>query len=957
MTSQERGFQEFAVFAAKLNGDEKGEAQTFLFHLLEAFNHDANTLPEGSTFEYRVRFPSSRIKFADFVWPGRVLIEMKSRGEKLSRHYQQTFDYWLNLVPHRPPYVVLCDFDEFWIYDFNTQLQEPLDRVKVSELATRHSALNFLYPRKSAPIFGNNWVEVTREAAKDVASVFNSLVARGEPRVSARRFVLQSVVAMFAEDIGLLPEDLLTGLLDECRNAENPTATSYDLIGNLFKQMNDPKPARGGRYAGVDYFNGGLFAKVESVELQPSDIGLLFEAAKENWSKVQPVIFGTLFEGSLGREERHALGAHFTYEADIQKIVRPTIVRPWEERIAAARNVSELLELLRQLRAFRVLDPACGSGNFLFVAYRALRELEQNLLVKLFTQDKRQFEKVGTAGGISPRQFFGLDVNENAVETAKVTLMLARRLAARSAHEFWDAHADVLPGGDTHALQFEKDLPLDNLDANIVCADALFTSWPEADAIIGNPPFQSKNKMPVEFGKAYVVKVRKAYPQIPGRADFCVYWFRRAHDHLKPGQRAGLVGTNTIRQNYSREGGLDYIVQNGGTITDAVSSQVWSGEAVVHVSLVNWIKGQQDGKKLLIWQVGDDRQSPWKKAELELINSSLSAENDVGSAKTLKANEEPKLVFVGQVHHNKNFLLSPKEASAFLKKHPDHRKVIFPYMTGEDLVNEGRPTRWIIDFGQRELFEAMKFKAAFELVREKVMPSVLAKAASEKAETGKDIGPRQNHAKTWWQFWRSRPEVIAILPKLPRYIVCSRVTKRPIFEFVSPMIHPNEAVVAFTFPDDYSFGILQSGIHWAWFIARCSTMKADFRYTSDTVFDTFAWPQAPTLKQINAVVVAARELRNLRHEIMQDNGWSLRELYKSLETPGENRLRDAHAALDAAVRAAYGMKLDEDILAFLLKLNLELADRESDGKTITPPGLPKNYPDASKLVTEDCIKP
>ncbi len=196
MTSQERAFQDFANFTANLKGDEKSEAQTFLFHLLEAFNHDANTLPEGSTFEYRVRFPSTRIKFADFVWPGRVLIEMKSRGEKLSKHYQQTFDYWLNLVPHRPPYVVLCDFDEFWIYDFNTQLQEPLEKIKVSELAARHSALNFLYPRKSLPIFGNNWINVTREAAKDVANVFNSLVARGESRENARRFVLQSVVAM-----------------------------------------------------------------------------------------------------------------------------------------------------------------------------------------------------------------------------------------------------------------------------------------------------------------------------------------------------------------------------------------------------------------------------------------------------------------------------------------------------------------------------------------------------------------------------------------------------------------------------------------------------------------------------------------------------------------------------------------------------------------------------------------
>ncbi len=563
MTSQEQAFHDFAAFAAKLKGDEKSEAQTFLFHLLEAFGHDANTLPEGSTFEYRVRFPGDRTKFADFVWPGRVLIEMKSRGEKLSRHYQQTFDYWLNLVPHRPPYVVLCDFTELWIYDFNTQLQEPLDRVPVADLVNRHSALNFLYPRKITPIFGNNWVEVTREAAKDVANVFNSLVARGESREAARRFVLQCVVAMFSEDIGLLPEDMFTGILDECRKAENPTGASYDLLGNLFRQMNDPKPARGGRYAGVDYFNGGLFSKVEPLELQPAALGLLFDAAKENWSKVQPVIFGTLFEGSLGKEERHALGAHFTYEADIQKIVRPTIVRPWEERIAAAKNVAEMLELLRQLRAFRVLDPACGSGNFLFVAYRALRELEQNLLVKLFAQDKRQFERVGTASGISPRQFFGLDVNDNAVETAKVTLMLARRLASRQAHEFWDAHADILPGGDSHALQFEKDLPLDNLDDNIKCADALFTPWPEVDVIIGNPPYLGSRFLAKEHGYDYARKIHAAFSDVPKMADFCVYWFRLAHDHLKQGQRAGFVATKTISQNESREASLDYVVKNG----------------------------------------------------------------------------------------------------------------------------------------------------------------------------------------------------------------------------------------------------------------------------------------------------------------------------------------------------------------------------------------------------------
>lgn len=957
MTSQERAFHEFAQFAAKLKGDEKSEAQTFLFHLLEAFGHDANTLPEGSTFEYRVRFPGERTKYADFVWPGRCLIEMKSRGAKLSQHYQQTFDYWLNLVPHRPPYVALCNFDQLWIYDFNTQLNEPVDRVPVKELPQRHSALNFLFPVRFAPIFGNNWVEVTRQAAKDVANAFNSMVARGEPRDRARRFALQCVVAMFSEDIGLLPSGLFTGLLDECRRAENPSTTSYDLLGSLFRQMNERNLARGGRFAGVDYFNGGLFAKVEPVELTLGELGLLFEAAKEDWSRVQPVIFGTLFEGSLGKEERHALGGHFTYESDIQKIVRPTIVRPWDERLAAAKTAKELRRLLVELRAFRVLDPACGSGNFLFVAYRALRELEQRLLLRLFAQDKRQFDKVGIASGISPRQFFGLDVNDNAVETAKVTLMLARRLAHRDADKFWEDHDDVVPGDiRERALKLEADLPLDNLDDNIRCCDALFTSWPEADAIIGNPPFIASRNFAREHGYEYAEKVYAAFPDVPKMADLCVHWFRLAHDRLKQGGRAGLVGTKTIRQNESREASLDYVVAHGGTITEATAHQVWSGEAVVHVSIVNWIKGQAAGIKKLFTQLGDQRDSPWKCEQANFIGPTLTTKTDVTSAKRLRANEKPKLVFQGQNPVHEGFFLTPEEATQMLRADKNHRDVLFPYMIGRDLVENGEPTRWIIDFAQREMMAAMRYDSAFKRVKKLVMPDVLAKAEAEKKATGKESTRWTRMANRWWQFRDYQPGTMAAISKIPRYIACPRVTKRSVFEFISSSIHPDNALAVFAFADDYSFGILQSGLHWAWFTARCSTLGGTFRYTSDTVFDTFAWPQSPTVKQIDAVAEAARALRTLRREIMSANGWSLRQLYRTLETPGENKLRDAHAALNAAVRAAYGMKADKDILAFLLKLNLGLSAKEAKNEPVASPGVPKYYPDATKLVTEDCIR-
>jgi hypothetical protein len=225
---------------------------------------------------------------------------------------------------------------------------------------------------------------------------------------------------------------------------------------------------------------------------------------------------------------------------------------------------------------------------------------------------------------------------------------------------------------------------------------------------------------------------------------------------------------------------------------------------------------------------------------------------------------------------------------------------------------------------------------------------------------------------------------MAAIAKVPRYIACSRVTKRPVFEFVCPAIHPDNTLVVFPLPDDYSFGILQSGIHWAWFTARCSTLGGTFRYTSDTVFDTFPWPQfseacssrresaqtpsrksqsgltsaaTKELEKIRAVAEAARALRALRREIMAANGWSLRDLYRTLEIPGANKLRDAHAALDVAVRAAYGMTPDEDILAFLLKLNLDCAEREARGELITPPGLPAFVPEPESLVSDDCLRP
>jgi SAM-dependent methyltransferase len=948
----------FVSFAQSLRGDEKSESQSFLDQFFRALGHKS-AIEAGAIFEFRVAkkpgsaqieliqgngvSPRSKSgkKFADLLWPDRVLIEMKSRGENLEKHYDQAFDYWTHIVPKRPPFVILCNFDEFWVYDFNTQLFDPVDKIKTGELSENISSFNFLLPIWKKPIFGNNWVDVTRRAADQMATVFREIVFRGEARERAQRFILQLLVAMVAEDTGLLPEQLLSELLRECAETGG---SSFDLIGGLFRQMASPRKAGGGRYVDVQYFNGGLFEVVDPIELKQAEAYRLCQSAAEDWSKVRPEIFGALFQDSMDKKERHAFGAHFTSEFDIRKVVGPTIVKPWRERIdAAGKNVGELRKVLADLRAYRVLDPACGSGNFLFIAYREMKRLERDILLRLREVSRRE----PLESAISLHQFFGIDILPFAVELAKVTLMLAKELELIEARKL----------SDTDQLFIEeKPLPLDNLDKNIVCADALFADWPKADAIIGNPPYLGSRYIAQEHSYEYARKLQAHFPDVPKMADYCTHWFRRAHDALSAGGHAGLVGTNTIRQNEGREASLDYILDNGGVITDAVSTQVWSGDAAVHVSIVNWTKGTTAKPGRLTFQRGDSVDSPWETFELSRINAALSVGVDVGNAVSLTANGKSKTVFVGQYPFNEGFMLDPIEAAEWIKSDPKLGEVIFPYMIGRDLVELGQPSRWIIDFGQNDLFYARSYPRAFERVEERVMPDVVARAEREKAETGKTSTRWTRVAARWWQFRDYQPGTIAAIHNVPRYVAVSRVTKRPIFEFVSSEIHPDNALVIFPLADDYSFGILQSGVHFEWFKARCSTLEGRFRYTSDTVFDSFPWPQNPTRTRIQAVAEAGVTLRSLRREIMEKLDYSLRDLYRTLEQPGENPLREAHVKLDAAVRAAYARPGDADPLAFLLDLNLSLAAKEKAGETITPPGLPLPPSEHAFFITDDCIR-
>ncbi len=594
--SQERTerLQSFADWSHQhITGDEKGQAQIFIDHLFLAFGQPGS-LDVGGKPEFRIKpgkEDTGGTSFADYVWkaparPG-VLIEMKKRGEDLARHRQQAFNYWIKLVPNRPQFTILCNFDEFWVYDFNVDLDEPLDKLTLDQLPDRYGPLAFLFPTNEKPTFENDRVEVTRKAADGLATAFFHMThIRKVNRDLAQRFILQLLVALFAEDIDLLPKYFVANLLADIKSPED----SYDLLGGLFEAMNRKDGTPAGRFKGIRYFNGGLFAQPAKLALDQTELAHIKNAAKENWSKVSPDIFGTLFQHSMDSGERHAFGAHYTAPIDIMKIVRPTIVEPWTQLIESAKKPKQLADLLERLSLLRVLDPACGSGNFLYLAYRELKRLEIKIRDRLRTEFP-DFQ--ATIYHVTAQQFFGMDILPFAIELAKVTMMIARKLAIDELH-----------------IADEPPLPLDNLDQNFQCTDALIsplspqssalstTSWPTADVIIGNPPFLGAKRLKPERGPDYVNALRNLYPEVPGMADYCVYWFRRAHDHLpvctpdRPeAGRAGLVGTQNIRNNQSRVGGLDHIVKRGGgVIVEAVDNQPWSGEANVHVSIANWVK-------------------------------------------------------------------------------------------------------------------------------------------------------------------------------------------------------------------------------------------------------------------------------------------------------------------------------------------------------------------------------
>ena len=880
-------------------GSERAEAQTFLNELFAAYGTDRQDA--GARFE---DFKSSA-GFMDLHWPGIAIVEMKGPSVPLEKAADQRDRYWRESsdgAADTPAarWVIACNFREFEVWEPGRFPKAARIRFGIDELVDRYDALLFLQNETLEPVFSEHRRELTADAATHIASLYRSMLDRAAAPVDEiQQFTMQLVWTLFAEDLGMLEHYPLQATVEALLKEHEPDSAKE--IGYLFRLLNQKGDHnRKGRYAGTRYVNGDLFAHPAAVYLDRAELEHLRAAAEFDWREVNPTIFGSLLEGVLGDERRSEIGAHYTHESDIMKIVAPTIVRPWRARIERATSVSEAVRLLDELCEFRVLDPACGCGNFLYVAYRELRGLEFEL--------KQRIDALAAATGVAPpagplpyyplTNVHGLDIERVAVMIARVTLWMGHR-------QMVDLYGEAEPV-----------LPLVDL-SQIRAADALRAPWPEVDAIIGNPPFLGSQLIRESLGDDYVEWLKTRFDV--GVRDLCVYWFRLAHDQLSAGQRAGLVGTNSISQNRGRDASTEYIVETGGVITDAVSSQKWPGDAKVHVSLVNWVKDpdpaptefELDGERV----VG--------------ITPSLTVgTGDEWQPVALPANRNR--CFQGPIPVGKGFVISEATAQSLLgDPAAEYRDVVRPYLTSNDIAEGIRqaPSRWIVDFAQLSLEKAAKYPRALEITRRDVKPF-------------RETVNREGHRKKWWQFGEPRVGLRKATEPLDRYAAVGRHGKRMCIAWVDAWTMSSDATNAFAIDDDYSMGILLSRAHDAWAWARASTLETRLRYTPTTVFETFPWPDPVTPAQRDAVAAASAALYARRSELCVEHGMGLTRLYNLMDDGGFADLAVLHRRLDEAVAAAYGWPASAaqdpaELVRRLTALNQEIAE---DRRSYTPFG-------------------
>ncbi|MEO5960459.1 MAG: DNA methyltransferase, partial [Opitutaceae bacterium] len=797
--------------------------------------------------------------------------EYKGKHANLDEAHKQLLRYRESLL--NPPLLVTCDFNRFVIRtNFNGTVLEvhefPNDRI---DEPRNLRLLRALFDRPTDLKPTQTTAKVTEDLAEAIATVARSLQGREAVELSdARnrrevtvaqkknlriaRFLNRIVFCLFAEDTALLPQKLLHGVL---KQSYDDPAYFAPALESLFRAM-----ATGGLYGPhpIRHFNGHLFEDTTVFELTPGEIAQLAIAAESDWRSIQPSIMGTLFERALEPEQRAQLGAHYTSEADIDTLVEPVLMAPlrreWRElkrslaaSFAKGRGAKTDRERLaafqKKLANTTVLDPACGSGNFLYVALRLLLDLEKEVCTFAAQLAFSLPLKVDVT------QLRAIEINPYAYELAQVSVQIGA-LQWRRDNGYDNDRTPVLrtldgfENKDALLRETFRKQPKSLKEARAeehANQDELFRvfherAWPDADIIVGNPPFLGGKLLRRELGDEYVEALFENYGErVRPEADLCCYWFAKACEQIAAGKtrRAGLLATQGIRGGANRE--TLKRIKKTGDIFFAESDRKWVlGGANVHVSMIGFDRGEEPERVL------DGKPVP-------TINSNLSAAADTTRAVRLGA--LTGIAFMGDTKGGA-FDVDEAPVLRWLKQPNPHGSpnsdVLVPWANGL-VVTRRMPPIWIIDFGQRSEVEAANYAAPFDHVREHVLPE-------------RRKNKRETYAKHWWRHVEARPAMLRALNGRPRFLASVAVSKHRLFAWLEQPLLPDHQLFAFANSEDWFFGILHSRVHEAWARAQGTQVlerESGFRYTATTCFETFPFPfelrpppPAPTQADVDA---------------------------------------------------------------------------------------------------------
>ena len=949
-----------AQFIAKWRANplsERAGSQAFFLDLCAMLGVEPPNDPDSYCFERGATRTGAGHGWADVWKRGHFGWENKGPGGDLGGALKQLMTYALAL--DNPPLLVVSNRDITQIHTHFTGTPSETHTLRLEDIGTpeNQQKLRWLFtdPEKFRP--GRTVQDITADAAGRFASIARSLTDRGHDPEKVAHFLIQCLFCMFAEDIGLLPKRLFERVLEK-RGSD--TVKLGAALGELFRAMQ-----AGGDFLLEDiaWFNGGLFARIELIELAPGEIDALHAASKMDWSAIEPAILGTLFERGLDPKIRAPLGANYTDPGTIMKLVGPLVVEPLaREWVAARERIGALLGkyhvggkgsqsalkeaqglflgYIERLKNFRVLDPACGSGNFLYLSLRALKDLEHRANLDAEALGLQRQLLIET----SPANMLGIEVNAYAAELARVTVWIGE--IQWMLKNGYDCRRNPILATLDH---------IEHRDA-LLNEDGSEAAWPAADVIVGNPPFLGDKMMRGELGADYVERLRKRFDgRVPGGADLVTYWFEKARAQISAGQlqAAGLVATNSIRGGANRKV-LERIVDTT-RIFEAWSDEAWVNEgAAVRVSLLGF------GPFF-----GVDRNSRLDGVEVEAIHANLTTGDGLDLTLAQKLSENFGVSFQGPV------LIGPFEieystALAWLEAPNPHglgnSHAIRPITNGKDITSRSRGL-WVIDFGPIAESEAALFELPFEYTRNNVKPV-------------RATNPRPARRDKWWVHGETGAGWRQITQGCNRYIATSQVSKHRFFVWQSTKVWPHQTVISIARADDTTFGILHSRFHELWSLRLGTSLEDRPRYTPTTCFETFPFPAgltprdtAPVAGQASPpclagqivaenIAAAARRLNELRENWLNPAEWVDWVITPEEEKAGFPRrpvakpgheaelkkrtlnnlynarpawLNLAHQELDKAVAAAYDWPdytpemPDDEILRRLLALNLQRA--------------------------------